>query len=399
MLTAQTIAIVKATVPALQTHGEHITRCFYDLLFREHREVLAFFNPSHQAAGTQQRALAGAVLAYAANIDRLEALADAVPRIIQKHAALGVLPEHYPIVGKCLLQAIREVLGSAATEEIMAAWAEAYGALAEIFIAAEETVYRTNEQRPGGWRGARPFVVARRETESDVITSFYLRPQDNQPLLAFEPGQYLTLVLDVDGEPTRRNYSLSCAPNATEYRISVKREQGGKVSNWLHDKAVAGTVLNVLPPCGEFVLTRDNERPLVLVTGGVGLTPALSMLHAAASTGRRIDFIHAARNSRTHAFAREVDALVDKHESVTRLYAYDEPLHDDRPDVIGRLSTQLLAQRLPADRDVDVYLLGPKLFMQQVYRSALDVGVVPTRIRYEFFGPLESLEAPVVTAV
>ncbi|HEY6643333.1 NO-inducible flavohemoprotein [Povalibacter sp.] len=399
MLTAQTIAIVKATVPALQAHGEHITRCFYDLLFREHPEVQAFFNQSHQAAGTQQRALADAVLAYAANIDRLEALANAVPRIVQKHAALGVLPEHYPIVGKCLLQAIREVLGSAATEEIIAAWAEAYGALAKIFTAAEETVYRTNERRSGGWRGVRPFVVARRETESEVITSFYLRPQDDRPIPAFEPGQYLTLVLDIDGQSTRRNYSLSCAPNTAGYRISVKREQGGKASNWLHDQATPGTLLNVLPPCGEFVLPPGNERPLVLVTGGVGLTPALSMLHAAASTGRRVDFIHAARNSRTHAFAREVDALVDKHAAVTRLYAYDEPLHEDQPDVVGRLTTQLLAQRLPADRNVDLYLLGPKPFMQQVYRSVLELGVVPARIRYEFFGPLESLEAPAVAAV
>src|SRR5262245_4183605 len=105
MLTAQTIAIIKATVPVLQQRGEQITRHFYELMFREHPEVKAFFNQSHQAAGTQPKALAGAVLAYAAHIDRLEALADAVPRIVHKHAALGVLPEHYPIVGKCLLQA------------------------------------------------------------------------------------------------------------------------------------------------------------------------------------------------------------------------------------------------------------------------------------------------------
>jgi nitric oxide dioxygenase len=400
MLTAQTIAIVKATVPVLQQRGEDITRHFYGLLFQEHPEVKAFFNQAHQAAGTQPKALAGAVLAYAAHIDRLEALGDAVPRIVHKHAALGVLPEHYPIVGKCLLQAIREVLGAAATDEVIAAWAAAYGALADILIAAEETVYRSNEERPGGWRGVRPFVVTRRQRESDVITSFYLRPQDGQPVLSFQPGQYLTLVLNIDGESTRRNYSLSCAPNATEYRISVKREQGGKASNWLHDRAVAGTVLNVLPPCGEFVLTRDADRPLVLVTGGVGLTPAMSMLHAAAGTGRRIDFIHASRNGRVHAFANEVDAIVSQHASVTRLFAYDEPLQGDRPDVIGRLSTELLSRRLPADRNVDLYLLGPKQFMQQVYRSALDIGVAPAQIRYEFFGPLESLaESAALAAV
>jgi nitric oxide dioxygenase len=231
-----------------------------------------------------------------------------------------------------------------------------------------------------------------------VITSFYLRPQDGAPVIPFQAGQYLTLVLNIDGEPTRRNYSLSCAPSTAEYRISVKRELGGKISNWLHDKAKEGTVINVLPPCGEFVLSSDLQRPLVLATGGVGVTPAMSMLHAAAHTGRRIDFIHAARNSRVHAFAREVDAIVSKHPKVTRLYAYDEPLTGDRPDVVGRLTTDLLASRLPADRNVDLYLLGPKPFMQQVYRSAVALGVPKSQIRYEFFGPLESLSDPAAAA-
>ena len=171
MLSAQTIALVQATVPALQQHGEAITRHFYGVMFAQHPEVKAFFNEAHQAHGTQARALAGAVLAYAAHIDRLEEIAGALPRIVQKHAALGVLPEHYPIVGKCLLQAIQQVLGAAATPEIVSAWADAYGALAELLIGAEEEVYAANERRTGGWRGTRPFRVARRENESELITS------------------------------------------------------------------------------------------------------------------------------------------------------------------------------------------------------------------------------------
>ena len=389
----QTIAIVKATVPALQAHGEAITRHFYRIMFESHPEVKAFFNEAHQAAGTQARALAGAVLAYAAHIDRLDEIAGALPRIIQKHAALGVLPEHYPVVGECLLRAIKDVLGDAATDDVIAAWAEAYESLAALLIAAEEDVYRANAARTGGWRGVREFRVARREDESEVITSFYLEPTDGGPLLAFSPGQYLTLVLNIDGEPLRRNYSLSDAPGKPWYRISVKREEGGRASNWLHEAATAGTLLQVQAPCGDFVLQPGGERPLVLVTGGVGITPAMSMLESVAHTGRAVHFIHAARHGGAHAFRSRVDALAARHANVKPLYVYDAPRDADRPHATGFITRELLARQLPADRDVDLYFLGPKPFMKAVYANGLALGVPKQQLRYEFFGPLEALGA------
>jgi len=394
-MTPQTIAIVKATVPALQAHGEAITSHFYRIMFESHPEVKAFFNEAHQAAGSQARALAGAVLAYATHIDRLDEIAGALPRIIQKHAALGVLPEHYPIVGGCLLQAIKDVLGEAATDEIIAAWGEAYQSLAALLIAAEEEVYRANAAQTGGWRGEREFRVARREQESEVITSFYLEPTDGGPLLAFSPGQYLTLVLNIDGEPLRRNYSLSDAPGKPFYRISVKQEEGGRASNWLHEKAGVGTLLRVQAPCGDFVLQPAGERvrPLVLVTGGVGITPAMSMLESVAHTGRPVHFIHAARHGGAHAFRARVDALAARHANVKPLYVYDAPRESDRPHATGFVTRELLAQQLPADRDVDLYFLGPKPFMKAVYASGLALGVPKQQLRYEFFGPLEALEA------
>lgn len=394
MLSAKTIALVKATVPVLQEHGEAITRHFYPLMFREHPEVKAFFNEAHQAHGTQPRALASAVLAYAAHIDRLDELAAALPRIVHKHVALGVLPEHYPIVGHCLLQAISEVLGAAATDEIIQAWAEAYGALAQVLIQAEESVYAANAERNGGWRGARAFRVARREVESELITSFYLVPADGGTLPPFQPGQYLTLVLSIDGAPTRRNYSLSGAPGADCWRISVKREAGGKVSNWLHEQAQVGSELQVLQPAGDFVLEEQApaSRPLVLVTGGVGITPAMSMLESSAASGREIRFVHAARHGGAHAFRARVQALAAQYPNVQPYFLYDEPREGDQPHAVGRLTPEVLAQHLPEDRDVDLYFLGPKPFMQAVRRQALALGVPESRLRWEFFGPLESLE-------
>ncbi len=395
MLSAQTISLVKATAPVLAQRGESITRHFYRILFEEHPQVKAFFNQAHQASGTQARALAGAVLAYASHIDRLDEIAGALPRIVHKHAALGVLPEHYPIVGACLLRAIREVLGDAASDDIIAAWSEAYAALAELLVAAEEGVYAANEQASGGWRGERDFRIVRREAESELITSFYLEPVDGGPLLAFTPGQYVSLVLSLDGEPVRRNYSLSDAPGKPWYRISVKREAGGRVSGWLHDEARVGTRLRLLPPCGNFVLQdpQERQRPLVLLTGGVGITPAMSMLEAAAPGGRPIRFIHAARHGGVHAFRERVDAIAARHANVQRLYVYDAPRAQDSPHATGLVTRDLLAAVLPADADVDLYLLGPKPFMQSVYASSLALGVPEQRLRYEFFGPLEDLRA------
>ncbi len=392
MLSAQTIALVKATVPVLQQYGEQITRHFYSIMFRDYPAVKAYFNASHQAQGTQPRALANSVLAYAAHIDRLDALKDALPVIVQKHAALDVRPEHYPIVGTCLLQAIKEVLGDAATDDIINAWAEAYQQLAEILIGAEEQVYRDNAASPGGWRGPRLFRVVRKQAESGVITSFYLQPVDGGALMAFQPGQYITVLLTIDGQPLRRCYSLSDEPGQPHYRISVKREAGGVASNYLHDHVDVGAELELLAPCGEFVL-RDAPRPLVLVTGGVGITPAMAMLKTAAASGRRIEFIHAALNSETHAFRDQVEQLAQQHPNVRPYFVYNEALPQDRPHAHGFVTEQVLDARLPADRDVDLYFLGPKPFMRSVYQSAQALGVPPQQIRFEFFGPLEDLNA------
>lgn len=388
-----TIANITATVPLLKQKGEAITKHFYALMFKEYPQVRAFFNEANQASGSQARALAGAVIAYGSHIDRLDAIAPALPRIVQKHAALGVLPEHYPIVGTCLLQAIREVLGTAATDAVMNAWAEAYGALAQLLINAEEQVYASHAASPGGWRGTRALRVVRKEAESELITSFYLQPDDGQALLHFTPGQYLTLVLEIGGKTVRRNYSLSDAPGKPWYRISVKRESGGLVSNWLHDHAEVGVTLQAQAPCGDFLLDEAARRPLVLVTGGVGITPAMSMLEVAAPSGRPIQFIHAAKHGGIHAFRERVDHIAASHVNVRPFYVYDEPRKSDRPHAVGFVTQQLLAIQLPADRDVDLYFLGPKAFMQSIYGSCRALGVPEAQVRYEFFGPLEELRA------
>jgi len=393
MLTASQRAIVKSTVPLLESGGEALTTHFYKILMAEHPEVRPFFNQANQASGDQPRALANGVLMYARHIDKLEALGGLVSQIINKHVSLQIEPAHYPIVGGCLLRAIREVLSAdIATDEVIAAWGAAYGQLADILIGAEEKIYAANAANPGGWRGARAFRVARKAPESTEITSFYLEPQDGGALAAFQPGQYLGLRLVVGGEEIRRNYSLSAAPNGRSYRISVKREAGGVASNHLHDALHEGDLLDVFPPAGEFVLA-DGDKPLVLISGGVGITPTLAMLDAALQRARPVHFIHFARNREVHAFREAVDARQAKHAQLKRFYVYDEHTGQaDAPHATGRLSSEQLAHYLPASRDVDAYFLGPKPFMRQIRRQLAELGVPQAQTRYEFFGPAAALD-------
>jgi len=393
MLSLAQTQLIKATVPLLETGGETLTAHFYQIMLDEYPEVRPLFNQANQASGNQSRALANAVLMYARHIDRLEALGPLVGQIVNKHVSLQILPEHYPIVGACLLRAIREVLGAEiATDAVIDAWAAAYQQLAGLLIGAEEQAYSANASATGGWRGARGFRLLRKQVESEEITSFYLAPEDDGPLLDFTPGQYIGMRLLLDGEEVRRNYSLSAAPNQREYRISVKRENGGRVSTYLHDELAEGDRLELFPPAGDFIL-RPSSKPLALITAGVGITPALAMLDHALDSGRPVHFIHCARHSGVHAFRELLDSKVAAHPQLQHFYCYSEPRAEDQDAEHGFLTPERLEQWLPEQRDLDAYFLGPKAFMAQVKRQLKQLGVPDAQCRYEFFGPAAELEA------
>ena len=393
MLTDAQRDIIKATVPLLETGGEALTTHFYELMLRDYPQVRPLFNQAHQASGTQQRALANGVLTYARHIDQLEALGPLASQIVNKHVALQIQPEHYPIVGTCLLQAIREVLGeNVATNEVIAGWAAAYQQLADLLIEAERLIYDDMATAPGGWRGARAFQVIRKVPESQEITSFYLEPVDGKPVLNFKPGQYIGLRLKVNGEEIRRNYSLSAAPNGRSYRISVKREARGMASNFLHDQIQKGDTLNLFPPAGQFSL-RHNDRHQVFISGGVGITPTLAMVEAALQTERPITFIHYTRNVHVHAFANQLTTWANRYPRFQAYVVYEEhtALSGPQPHAIGRPTATQLSQWLPCDGQFDAYYLGPKPFMALIRRTLRDLGLPDEQSHYEFFGPAEDL--------
>lgn len=399
MLSEKAVGIVKATAPLVAANAEAITTRFYGLMFAGDPAVRAFFNQAHQRSGTQPRALAGAIIAYASNIENLEVLGPAVELIAQKHCALMIKPEHYPIVGKHLLAAIKGVLGDAVTDEVRDAWAEAFGLLADVLIRREAEIYAGQAAQDGGWNGYRPFVVDRKVAESEIVTSFYLKPQDGGPLPGFAPGQYVTVNVEHPTTPTSpRNYSLSDRPGAGHYRITVKREPGsppGLISNYLHDRVREGDVLQLGPPCGEFTLdvAKAGGRPLVLISGGVGLTPMVSMLKTVGADVPVV-FVHGTRNGGTHALGDEVRQIAAERPGVKVHVVYSEPRPGDeaagRCDAVGLIDVPMIESLVPG-LDGEFYLCGPKPFMAGLYNGLVGRGVPDDRVHFEFFGPKQDL--------
>jgi ferredoxin-NADP reductase len=250
--------------------------------------------------------------------------------------------------------------------------------------------------------------VVAKTRESDIITSFHLQHVGGPSIPSFVPGQFLAFRLSpVKGErPILRTYSLSSGPNdPSTLRISVKREPQprdrpdvppGAGSNYLHDAVDVGDILLAQGPKGEFQLDRHDERPVVLISGGVGLTPLVSMLHELATASTRpVWFIHACENGSVHAFGEEVRALARQRPSITSHFCYRLPSEADRRekrfDSEGIVTRTLIQRLLPLD-DYQVYLCGPPGFMAATYRLMRELGVASSSIKYEFFGPATVLE-------
>lgn len=398
MLSQATKELIKATAPVLAEQGNSIIRRFYQRLFQAHPELRNLFNMTHQERGQQQEALARAVYAYAANIEQPETLAAMLRNIAHKHASLGVLPDQYPIVGEHLLGAIKDVLQEAASADILAAWAEAYQQLADLLIDMERELYDSSASREGGWRDWRTFVVQEKRQESEVITSFVLAPSDGRPLADFLPGQYISVAVQVPelGLQQIRQYSLSDMPNGQTYRISVKREgepgqPAGKVSCLLHDHIEPGDELLVAPPYGTFHIDVDARTPIVLISGGVGLTPMVSMLKTALQDpARQVVFVHGARNSRVQAMRNRLRQAERENENFRVIVFYNEPLAEDVEgrdyDHPGLVDVKLIRDQILLP-DADYYICGPIPFMRKQHDALENLGIPEARIHYEVFGP------------
>ncbi|KAF2243594.1 globin-like protein [Trematosphaeria pertusa] len=409
-LTPSQAAVIKATVPVLAQHGETITRKFYGDMLTAHPELKNIFNNTHQATGHQPRALAGALYAYAANIDDLGKLGPAVELICHKHASLYIKPEQYEIVGTHLLQTMKAVLGDAATSEIMGAWGAAYWQLADIMIQKEKALYDETSY----WHEWQDFKIARKEQESEEITSFYFEPVDaGLKLPRFKPGQYISVNVFVDeldgGVWQARQYSLSDAPGKNYLRISVKKEPGveigepkhmthpGYISNVLHDKKSVGDVVRLAHPFGDFFFDEketEKDSPVVLISAGVGLTCLSSILNTLVeeTAARPISWIHGARNHKVRAFKTRTDELAAAHENLHALYFSSEPkdgeIEGKDYNIRGKVDLDKVGRELLfTDNDKTQYFVcGPTQFMLDIENKLKGFGVPSERVKMELFG-------------
>ena len=291
---------------------------------------------------------------------------------------------------------------------LSAGWKESFQALLEqedtAGAAAGNAGLAPSSGPPPAWVGFRPLRVSRIEKESATVKSFSLMPADDRPLVAALPGQFIILRIkpNADGPPVLRNYSLSDLPSDDHYRVSVKLEENGAASTYLHTHVGVGDVLGVAAPRGAFTLGPDGKK-VVLISAGVGATPVLAMLHALAgeASPREIWWLYGARNRDDHPFAEEALNLIKSLPSAKSYVEYSRPGLEDRVgldfDAAGRIGTEVL-QKIGVPHDADFYLCGPAAFMDDLTAGLKAWGVADDRVHGEIFGPSKAITPGIADA-
>lgn len=401
MLTPSSAAVVQSTLPAVRAHAEMIATKFYNRMFAAHPELLDLFNRGNQATGRQRQALAGSVVAYAEHLvgAGTAPLAALVERIAHKHVSVGIAPSQYPIVGRHLMAAVADVLGDAVTPDVARAWDEVYWLFACELVAREARLYHeVGVADPARlWRDWR---VLERITETTDVISLVLAPVDGSPAPTFTAGQYASVAVSLDGGRGRqiRQYSLSGRPGAPTWQLTIKRVRGtatspdGMVSTFLHEHVEPGDVLALSPPVGD-VSSVVGDGPLVLITAGIGVTPAMSALEhlAQQASERPVVHVHADRTSAAHALRQHLPRLSTSLPQLRFQFWYE----DGKPETdvsVPASRTEVNPGRVDPDRiplppDASCYLCGPLPFMNEVRAGLLRRGVPSERIACEVFGP------------
>lgn len=404
-LSPETIRIVKSTAPVMAEHGYTITTEMYKRMLSENSPVKDMFNPTHQVVlpgevkARQPYALACSIHAYAANIDNLGALSEAVERIAQKHVSLHVLPHQYEFVKENLMWAVVKVLKDAVTPEVAAAWSEAYDFLAYLLIERERKLRNEKAEAVGGWEGYREFKVDSVTPEGGNIVSFVMKPADGKPILDYLPGQYIAIRVPTASGVTVRNYTLSSAPGKDGYRITVKKAAPllpdcppGAVSTHLHTQVKVGDAIQVGVPCGDYYLKVPDEKPIVLISGGVGITPSLCMLEYImenTNIKNHVTMIQTWRSPEGEAMHDEIEHLCKTKQrsnlTIKSLYDDDVTKFPDGNTLMRNIDS------LVVDRDSHYYFCGPTEFMQKIYGGLREWQIPENQINYEFFGPVNNI--------
>ena len=397
MLSDTSLPVVKATLPVVGEHIQEIASRFYTHMFEEHPELLdGLFNRGNQADGRQQQALAGSIAAFAGFLvnDPTHLPDHLLSRIAHKHASLGLHPDQYQVVHDNLMWAIVDVLGEAVTADVAAAWDEVYWLMANMLINKERGLYSALRLSPETiWRTWR---VARKIQETEDVVTFVVERTDEREVKPSLPGQYVTVKIQMpDGVQQPRQYSLTKADDGLHRQFAVKRVRApgapdGEVSNLLHDSVGVGDEIVLSAPFGDVVL-EYTDRPVVLASAGIGITPMAGMLSHLAKAGaqRKVLFLHANDSAESYALREQVAEDLKKLPDAsvaTWLLSSSSPTEaaagtrDVFPGFMNLADVDL-------PEDAEYYLCGPVAFMQAVRTALIARGVPPKDIQYEVFGP------------
>lgn len=388
-LTPREKELINASIPILEGSGDVLTAKFYNRMLADFPEVKPFFNESHQKSMKQPRILAFALLHYAKNIDDLAPLTAFVNQIVVKHVGLQIKPEHYPIVGECLLDTMKILLGEEiATQEFLIAWATAYGNLAQTLINAEAQKYQEND-----WDGFRDFKISNIVNEAKNVKSVYFKPADGGKIAVPKRGQYVCIRFTLPNSDFEksREYSLSQYPSSDEYRISVRLVEDGQISPFIHNGLHVGSTIRVSPPAGQFIYRKaDASKPVVLFVGGIGITPLVSITERALTEGRQVYMLNCNTKFETRPFSEWLHDLKKQYGDKFELIEFFSN-ESEKNKTIGKLETRRLQSQ---DFDFvkpeyDYYMLGPNPFMKFVKSELLNRGVEESEIASEFFGPMD----------
>jgi nitric oxide dioxygenase len=395
MLSDSARPIIEATLPVVGENIQEIAKRFYEHMFAENPQLMdGVFNRGNQAAGRQQQALAGSVAAFAGYlVQHPDQLPDAlISRISHKHASLGIHPDQYQIVHDNLMWAIGDVLGDAVTPEIAHAWDEVYWLFANVLINMERGFYEDLGLSPETvWRTWR--VVEKVPETADVVR-FVVERLDDREVKPSLPGQYVTLQMPtVDGLRQPRQYSLIKADDGHHRQFAVKRVHGlgtpdGEVSTLLHWSVNVGDEVVLSAPFGDVVLDRHEDRPIVLASAGIGITPMAGMLSHLAKSGsdRQIMVLHADNSADSFALRSQIEAdlaTLPNGSMVTWFAEASEETQMADGELVGFMDVS----KVNVPENAAVYLCGPLVFMQAVRSDLIAAGVPVKDIQYEVFGP------------
>jgi nitric oxide dioxygenase len=394
MLSDTSLPVIKATLPVVGENIQEIASRFYAHMFEAHPELLnGLFNRGNQADGRQQQALAGSIAAFAGFLvnDPTHLPDHLLARISHKHVSLGLSPDQYEIVHDNLMWAIVDVLGEAVTPPVAAAWDEVYWLMANMLIHKERGLYAAVRLSPETvWRTWR---VAEKIQETQDVVTFIVERTDEREVKPSLPGQYVTIKMEMpDGVHQPRQYSLTRADDGQHRQFAVKRVRAegapdGEMSNLLHDNVQVGDAVVLSAPFGDVVL-EYTDRPLVLASAGIGITPMAGMLsHLVKSASqRKVVFLHADDSAETFALRDQVTADLLKMPDASMATWLLDPAGSH--EGYGGVQTGFMdVSAVDLPEDAEYYLCGPVVFMQSVRTALIAAGVPAKDIQYEVFGP------------